>query len=165
MNHAIYSLYNSDILGDSVNWRIGGDVSFDFNKKMKTSPPVESSKEEVGVSCSDKVMILSKNIPVISSVVSTERARVQAKAEFDLEMQKINLAEFKLKEGSENKIDKSLDLTSLITEFKFKECSRTKIDKSLDLTFLKMFLSLPFYISAHLEQRIFQQLLRRDGRS
>ena len=32
-----------------------------------------------------------------------------------------------------------MDLTALITNFKFKEGSRTKTDKSLDLTFLKMF--------------------------
>ena len=85
------------------------------------------------------------NTPVISSVVSTGPARVQAKVEFDLEIQKIEyqgntiiiyLAEFKLKEGSGTKINKSLHLTSLIDEFEFKEGSRTKIDKSLDLTFL-----------------------------
>ena len=49
-----------------------------------------------------------------------------AKVEFDLEVQKIeyqrktniiDLAEFKLKEGSRTKIDKSLDLTFLIKIF------------------------------------------------
>ena len=42
----------------------------------------------------------------------------------------------------------SLELAALITEFKFKEGSRTKIDKSLDLTFLKIFFILTsFYFS------------------
>ena len=44
-----------------------------------------------------------------------------------------------MKEGPGTKIDKSLDLTALITERKIKEGSRTKIDKSLHLTFLKIF--------------------------
>ena len=47
------------------------------------------------------------NAPVSSFIVSTEPARVQAKAEFDLEIQNINLAEFKLKEGLKTKVDKS----------------------------------------------------------
>ena len=85
---------------------------------------------------------MSKKTPVISSVVSAEPARVQAKAEFDLEIQNIDLAEFKFIEGS-----------------------RTKIDKSLDLTFLKYFLCLSVYISVRLELRSFEQSLRRDGRS
>ena len=51
---------------------------------------------------------------------------MQAKVEFDLEVQKIeyqgntniiDLAEFKLKEGSRTKIAKSLDLTFLIKIF------------------------------------------------
>ena len=54
---------------------------------------------EVGVGCSDKVIILSKNIPIVSSIVSAELARVQAKAEFDQEMQNKDLAGFKFKEG------------------------------------------------------------------
>ena len=45
-NHAVYSLCNSDILGDSVTCGVGGDVRFDSNIKMKTSPSMESSKEE-----------------------------------------------------------------------------------------------------------------------
>ena len=93
---------------------------------MKTSPLTEFSKEEVGVSCSDKAIILSKNTLVISSVVFPELARVQAKAEFDLEIQKIeyqrntnviDLAEFRLKKGSGTKIDKSLDLIFLVKLF------------------------------------------------
>ena len=64
---------------------------------------MESSKEEVGVNCSEKAIILSKNTP--SSVVSTE----PAKAEFDLVIQKIkyqgntnviDLPESRLKEGT-----------------------------------------------------------------
>ena len=69
---------------------------------------------------------MSKKTPVISSVVSAEPARVQAKAEFDLELQKIeyqgntdviDLAEFRLKEGSGTKIDKSLNQTFLMDGF------------------------------------------------
>ena len=37
-NHPVYSLYNSDILGDSVNCRVEGGVRFDSKSKMKTSP-------------------------------------------------------------------------------------------------------------------------------
>ena len=37
-NYAVYSLYNSDILGDSVNCRVEGGVRFDSKSKMKTSP-------------------------------------------------------------------------------------------------------------------------------
>ena len=104
-NYAVYSLHNSDILGGSVNCRVGGDDRFDSNSKMKTSAPKESSKEEVNVSCNNYVISLSKNIPVIYSVVSAELARVQAQVEFDLEIQNIDLAEIKIKEGSRNKID------------------------------------------------------------
>ena len=142
---------------------------------MKTSSLMESSKEEVGVSCSDKAIILSMNTPVISSVVSPELARVQAKVEFDLEIKKIenqgntniiDLAEFRFKEGLRTKIDKSLDITALLDEFEFKEGSRTKIDKSLDLIFIiKLFLCLSVYISVRLELRSFEKSLRRDGRS
>ena len=75
------------------------------------------------------------------------------------------IGEFKLKEGSETKID-NLDLTSLMDEFEFKEGSRTKIDKSLDLIFIiKLFLCLSVYISVRLELRSFEKSLRRDGRS
>ena len=51
----------------------------------------------------------------------------------------IDQAEVRFREGSETKIDKSQNLTVLITESKFKEGSRTKIDKSLDLTAQKIF--------------------------
>ena len=118
------------------------------------------------------------NTPVISSVVSTGPARVQAKVEFDLEIQKIEyqgntiiiyLAEFKLKEGSGTKINKSLHLTSLIDEFEFKEGSRTKIDKSLDLTFLvKLFfmhISLYFRTSGAEEFRTIIEKIQEDLRS
>ena len=77
---------------------------------------------------------------------------MQAKVEFDLEVQKIkyqgntnitDLAELKLKEGSRTQIDESLDLISLIDEVELKKGSRTKIDKSLDLTFpIKIFFKL-----------------------
>ena len=56
---------------------------------MKTSPLTEHSKEEAGVSCSDKAINLSENTSVLSSVVSAEPAREQANVEFDLEVQKI----------------------------------------------------------------------------
>ena len=56
-NHAVYSLHNLDILGDSVDCWVEGDVRFDSNNKMKTSPLMEPSIEEVGVSCSDKAYI------------------------------------------------------------------------------------------------------------
>ena len=83
---------------------------------------MEPSKEEVGVSLSDKAINLSKNTPVISSNAYAELARVQTKVEVDLEVQKIeylgntniiDLAEFKLKEGLRVKLVKSLNLTSL----------------------------------------------------
>ena len=80
-------------MGDSVNCGIGGDVRFDSNSKMKTSPPMESS-----VSCSDKVIILSKNIPIISSVGSAEPAKVSGQSR-NLEIQNIDLTGFKFKEG------------------------------------------------------------------
>ena len=121
----VYSLYNPFTLGDSINCRVGRGVRFDSNGKMKTSLLIELSKEEVGVSFSDKAINSSKNTPVIPSVASTEKARVQAKVEFDLEVQKIDyqgntnsidLAEFKLKEISRNKLVKSLNLTTLIDE-------------------------------------------------
>ena len=99
-NHVVYSLYNPDILGDSVNCRVGGVFRFDSNSKMKTSLLMEPSKEEVGVSCSDKAIHLSKNTPVISSVVSAEPARVQAKVEIDLEIKKIEY------QGNTNIIDR-----------------------------------------------------------
>ena len=77
------------------------------------------------------------NTPVISSVVSPELARVQAKVEFDLEVQKIEY------QGNTNIIDSA--------EFKLKEGSRTKLLKSLDLTFLVkifcMLISLYFSMS------------------
>ena len=92
-------------MGDSVNCGIGGDVRFDSNSKMKTSPPMESS-----VSCSDKVIILSKNIPIISSVGSAEPAKVSGQSR-NLEIQNIDLTGFKFKEGLITKIDNSLDLT------------------------------------------------------
>ena len=41
--------------------------------------------ETTGLSCRDKAENISNNNPVISSVVFAEPARVQAKAEFDLE--------------------------------------------------------------------------------
>ena len=44
-NHTVYSLYNPDILGDSVDCRVGGGVRFDSCSKMKTSPLMEPSKE------------------------------------------------------------------------------------------------------------------------
>ena len=47
------------------------------------------SKDKVSIGCSDKAIKLSKNTSVTSSVVSTEPARVQAKLEFNLEVQKI----------------------------------------------------------------------------
>ena len=76
-------------MGDSVDCWVEGDVRFDSNNKMKTSPLMEPSIEEVGVSCSDKAINLSENTSVLSSVVSAEPARVQANVEFDLEVQKI----------------------------------------------------------------------------
>ena len=92
---------------------------------------------ESSVSCSDKVIILSKNIPIISSVGSAEPAKVSGQSR-NLEIQNIDLTGFKFKEGLITKIDNSLDLTALITKFKVKEGSKTKIDKSLDLTFPKL---------------------------
>ena len=132
---------------------------------------MEPSKEEVGVSLSDKAINLSKNTPVTFSVVSTEPAKLQAKVEFDLEIQKIvykgntniiDLAEFKLNEGSGIKIYKSLDLTSLINEFEFKEGSRTKIDKSLELTFLvKIFFVLASLYFSILGAEEFRTIMER----
>ena len=55
---------------------------------------------------------------------------MRAKAKFDLEIKNINLAEFRIREGSETKVGKSPNLTALVTEFKFKEGPRTKINKS-----------------------------------
>ena len=109
-------------MGDSVDCRVEGGVRFDSNSKKKTSSLLEPNKEEVVVSCSDKAMNLSENTYIISSIVSTELARVQAKVEFDLELQKIEY------QGNTNIIDSA--------EFKLKEGSRTKLVKSLDLTFL-----------------------------
>ena len=37
-SHAVYSLYNSDILGKSVNYNVDGELRFDSNSKIKTSP-------------------------------------------------------------------------------------------------------------------------------
>ena len=145
-NHAVYSLNNSDILGNSDNCGIGWGVRFESNRKIKSYPIVEPSKEEIDVSCSDKAVNLSKNTIVISSAASAEPARVQTTVKFDLKIQKINylgntnvidLTEFRPKEGSRTKkLAKSSNLTSLINEVKIKKGSKTKIDKSLDLTFL-----------------------------
>ena len=88
-NHVIYSLHNPDILGDSVDCMVEGGFRFDSKSKMKTSPLMGPSKEEVSIGCSDKAITLSEITYVTSSVVSTEPARVQAKLEFDLEAQKI----------------------------------------------------------------------------
>ena len=34
----MYSFYNSDILGKSVNYNVDGELRFDSNSKIKTSP-------------------------------------------------------------------------------------------------------------------------------
>ena len=99
---------------------------FESKNKMKISPLIRPRKKEVSVKCSHKAINLTENNSLLSSVVSAEPARVQAKVEFDLDVQKIEyqgntnfiyLAEFKLKEGSRTKIAKSLDLTFLIKLF------------------------------------------------
>ena len=84
MNHAVYSLYNSDILENSNNCGVGRGVRFESNGKMRTSPLIELSKEEIDVSCS-----LSQNTTVISAVASAELTRVQAKVKFDLKVQEV----------------------------------------------------------------------------
>ena len=121
-NHVVYSLYNPDILGDSIDCRVEGGVRIGSKRKMKTSPLTGPSKDKVSVGCSDKAINLPENTSVISSVVWAELARVQAKLEFDLEVQKIEY------QGNTNTLDSA--------GFKLKEGSRTKLLKSLDLTFL-----------------------------
>ena len=118
------------MFGESLHYKIDGEVRFDSNSKMKTSPLLESSREKIGLSCRDDTVILSNFSPEISSVISAESARVQAKAKFDIEIKNINLAEFRIREGSETKVGKSPNLTALVTEFKIKEGPRTKINKS-----------------------------------
>ena len=59
--------------GESVNFKFDGEVRFDYNSKMKTSPLMESSKEKIGLSCRDDNVILSNYSPVISSVISASR--------------------------------------------------------------------------------------------
>ena len=141
-NHAVYVLCNPDMSGESVNYKIDGEVRFDSNSKMKTSPLLESSRENIGPSCRDDNLILSNYNLVISSIISTEPARLQAKVNFALKIKNIDQAEFRIRKVSENKIDKSPNLKVLTTEFKFKGGLRTKIDKSLDLKFLKIFFEL-----------------------
>ena len=46
-NHAVYSLYNSDILGNSNNCGVGEGVRSESNGKMRTSPLIEFIKEEI----------------------------------------------------------------------------------------------------------------------
>ena len=46
------------------------------------------SKDRISVNCSDKAMNLSEQVSATSSVFSAEMARVEAKLEFDLEVQK-----------------------------------------------------------------------------
>ena len=136
-------------MGDSVDCRVEGGVRFDSNSKKKTSSLLEPNKEEVVVSCSDKAMNLSENTYIISSIVSTELARVQAKVEFDLELQKIEY------QGNTNIIDSA--------EFKLKEGSRTKLVKSLDLTFLvKLFCMLiSLYFSTSEAEDLWKIIERR----
>ena len=62
--------------------------------------------------------------------------------------------------GSESNIDR-LYLTVLITEFKSKEGSRTKIDKSLDLTFLKIFFGLTSLYFSTLGAMEFRTIVER----
>ena len=59
--------------GESVNYKIDGEVRFDSNSKMKTSPLLETSNEKIGLSCKDDTVILSNYSPVISSVISASR--------------------------------------------------------------------------------------------
>ena len=149
-NHAVYSLNNSDILGNSDNCGIGWGVRFESNRKIKSYPIVEPSKEEIDVSCSDKAVNLSKNTIVISSAASAEPARVQTTVKFDLKIQKINylrntnvidLTEFRPKEGSRTKkLAKSSNLTSLINEVKVKESSKTKIDPNKGTFYVHQFI-------------------------
>ena len=72
---------------------------------------------EVGVSCSDKVIILSKNIPIVSSIVSAELARVTVKTEVDLEIKNIELSKLRFRQGSETKIDKFQNLLKIFFLF------------------------------------------------
>ena len=48
-NHAVYSLYSSDILGGSIDCRDNRDVRFDSKRKMKTSPFMGPSKDRISV--------------------------------------------------------------------------------------------------------------------
>ena len=88
-NHAVYSLYSTDILGDKINYMDKGYDRFDFIRKMKTSSLTGSSKDRISVNCSAKAINVTEQVSVTPSVVSTEMARVQANLEFDLEVQKL----------------------------------------------------------------------------
>ena len=70
----VYSLYSADILRDSIDCGVEGGVRFDSKHKMKTSPLMGPSKDEVNIGCSDKTKIFSDNTSVTFSVVSAEPA-------------------------------------------------------------------------------------------
>ena len=103
---------------------------------MKTSPLMGPSKDEVSIGCSNKAINLSKNITVNSFVVSAEPARVQAKLEFDLEVQKLEY------QWNTNIID-SAGLKLRVDNYLLKEGPSSKLFKSLNQLFImKLFCKL-----------------------
>ena len=119
-----------------------GDVRFDSIHKMKTSSLIGSSKDRSNIDCSDKARNLSEQV---SSIVSTEMSRVQAKLEFDCEEQEINyyiVLMVWLFTGVFYIID-SFELKLRVDSYLLKEGSRTKLYKFSNLIFLiKLFFML-----------------------
>ena len=95
---------------------------------MKTSLLMGPSKDRFSVDCSDKAN-LSEQVSVTFSVISAEMARVQAKLEFDLEVQEMEYhGNIKIIDpaGLKLKVDNNL----------LRKGSRIKLFKSLNLIFL-----------------------------
>ena len=108
-----------------------GDVRFDSICKMKNSSLMESSKERISVNFSDMALNVSEQVSVTPSVVFAEMASVQAKLEFDLEVQKLKhyiTSMVWLLTGVCFIID-SAELKLRVDNYLLKEGSRTKLFK------------------------------------
>ena len=115
-----------------------GDVRFDPTHKMKTSSFIGSSKDMISIDSSDKAINLTEQISVTPSVVSAEMARVQAKLEFDLEVQEMKYY-IVLMVWLLTRVCYVIGSTGLklrVDNYLLKEGSRTKLFKLSNLIFL-----------------------------
>ena len=104
-------------------------------RKMITSSLMGFSKDRISVDCS---INLSEQVSITPSVASTEMARVQAKLEFDLEVQKIKyyIVHMVWLLTGVCYITDSAGLKLRVDNYLLKEGSRTKLFRSLNIIFL-----------------------------